>query len=67
MPPPMANKSMGRGSGKDGHPLVSDFIQARETEATLRKQLEEERKRHEAFRQEESCRTARLIQVKEQE
>ena len=35
MPPPTANKSMGRGSGKDGRPLVSDLIQDRETEATL--------------------------------
>ena len=60
MPPPTANKSMGRGSGKDGRPLVSDLIQARETEATLRKQLEEERKRHETFRQEESTTLARL-------
>jgi hypothetical protein len=29
MPPPPANKGMGRGSGKDGRPLVADLIQAR--------------------------------------
>jgi hypothetical protein len=53
---------------------VSDRIQAREaeaasrdTEATLRKELAEERKRHEAFRWEESCRTSRIIDEKELE
>ena len=48
MSPPPANKSMGRGSGKDGRPIVSDLIQAREAEAAeaLRKELAEERKRH---------------------
>ena len=44
MPPP-ANRSLGRVSGKDGRPLVSDLIQAREIEADLRKQLAEERKK----------------------
>ena len=65
---------MGRGSGKDGRPTVSDLIQAREAEAAsrdaevaLRKELAEERKRHEAFRWEESCRTSRIIAEKELE
>ena len=58
MPPPPANKSMGRGSGKDGRPIISDLIQAC---------LAEERKRHEAFRWEESCRTSRIIAEKELE
>ena len=55
MPPPPANKSMGRVSGKDGRPTVSGLIQAREAEeasrdaeAVLRKELAEDRKRHEA-------------------
>jgi len=70
---PSTNKSMGRGSGKD-HPTVSDRIQAREAEAAsrdneaaLRKELAEERKRHEAFPWEESCRTSRIIAEKELE
>ena len=67
MPPPPANKSLGRVSGKDSRPLVSDHIHARENEAALRKQLEEERKNHEAFRWEETCRTARIIEEKELE
>ena len=50
MPPPPANKGMGWGSGQDGRPLVADLIQARETEAASRKELEKERKRHETFR-----------------
>ena len=66
MPPP-ANRSLGRGSGKDGRPLVSEIIQARENEAALRKQLEEERKQHESFRWEETCQTARIIEEKELE
>ena len=48
---------MGRGSGKDGRPLVIDLIKAREaeadlraSEASLRKELAEERKRFEDFR-----------------
>ena len=65
MPPPPENKVLGRGSGKDGCSLVADLIQARETEAASRKQLEEERKKHEAFREEEACRTARIIEEKE--
>ena len=56
MPPPPVNKSLGRGSGKDGRPLVSDLAQARENEAALRKQLEAERQKHDAFRQEETRR-----------
>ena len=51
MPPHAANKRMGRGSDKDGHPTVSDLIQAREVEAAsreaeaaLRKERVEERK-----------------------
>jgi len=67
MPPPPANKSLGRGSCKDGRPLVADLIQARETEAALRKQLEEERKKNEAFREEEKCQTARIVEEKEVE
>jgi hypothetical protein len=58
---------MGRGSGKDGRQLVSDLVQARENEVALRKQLEEERQKHDAFRQEETRQTARLIEEKEQE
>jgi len=57
MPPPLANRSMGRGLGKDGCPLVIDLIKAREaeaelraSEAALRKKLAEERKRFEKFR-----------------
>ena len=68
MPPPPANKSMGRRCGKDGRPTVSDLIQAREAEAVsrdaevaLRKELAEKRQRHEDFRWEESCRTSRII------
>ena len=67
MPPPPANKGLGRGSGKDGRPLVSDLVQARENEAALRKQLEEERKKHAAFRKEETDRTARIIEERELE
>ena len=67
MPPPPANKGLGRGSGKDGRPLVADLIQARETESALRKQHEEESKQHEAFRWEETCRTARIIEEKKLE
>ena len=67
MPPPPLNKSLGWGSGKDGRPLVSDLVQARENEAALRKQLEAERQKHDAFRQEETRRTAKLIEEKEQE
>ena len=50
---------MRRGSGKDGRPLVIDLIKAREAEADLRvskaairKELAEERKRFEDFRDE---------------
>ena len=50
MPPPPVNNSLGRGSGKDGRPLVSDLVQARAKEVALRKQLEEERQKHDAFR-----------------
>ena len=67
MPLPPAKKSMGRGSGKDGRPTVSDLIQvrqaeaaSRDVEAALRKELAEVRKRHEAFRWDESCRTSSL-------
>ena len=74
MPPPPANKSMGRGSGKDGRPTISDIIQAqeaeaasRDAEAALRKELVEENKRHEAFRWEDSCQTSRIIAEKELE
>ena len=58
---------MGRGSGKDGRPLVSDLVQARANEVALRKQLEEERQKHDAFRQDEARRTAKIIEEKEQE
>jgi hypothetical protein len=34
MPPPPTKRSMGRGSGKDGRPLVTDLIKAREAEVT---------------------------------
>ena len=67
MTPPPANKGLGRGSGKDGRPLVSDLVQARENEAALRKQLEKERKKHAAFRTEETDRTARMIEERELE
>jgi len=67
MPPPPANIGLGQGSGKDGRPLVSDLIQARETEAALHKQVEEEREKNEAFREEEKCRTARIIEEMEVE
>ena len=67
MPPPPANKGLRRGSDKDGRPLVADIIQARETEEALRKQLEEKRKQHEAFRWEKSCRASRIIAEKELE
>ena len=49
MLPPPANRSLGRGSGKDARPLVTDLIKAREaeaeaelraSEAALRKELE---------------------------
>ena len=59
------NKNMGRRSGKDGRPLASDLVQARENEVALRKQLEEERQKHDAFRQEETRRTERIIEEKE--
>ena len=36
MSSPPANTSMGRGSGKDVRPTVSDLIQAREAEAASR-------------------------------
>ena len=67
MPPPTASKSLGRGSGKDGRPLVSDLAQARANEALLRQQLTEERQKNDAFRQEETRRTAKIIEEKEQE
>jgi len=55
MPPPLANMSLGRGTGKDGRPTVTDLIKAREAEADLRaselrRELAEERKRFEDFR-----------------
>ena len=57
MPLPPENKGLERGSGKHGRPTVSDLIQAQEAEAvmrdsevSLRKELAEERKRNEAFR-----------------
>jgi hypothetical protein len=67
VPPPTAKKLLGRGSGKAGRPLVSDLAQARANEALLKQQLMEERQKHDAFRQEEARRTARLIEQKEQE
>ena len=67
MPPPAASKSLGRGSGKDGRQLVSDLAQAHANEALLRQQLTEERQKHDAFRQEETRRTAKIIEEKEQE
>ena len=36
MPPPPANRSLGRGSGENGRPLVTDIIKVREAEAELR-------------------------------
>ena len=60
MPPPTVSKSLGRGSGKDGRHLVSDLAQARANEALLRQQLTEERQKHDAFRQEETRRTAKI-------
>jgi hypothetical protein len=67
MPPPPASKSLGRGSGKAGRPRVSDLAQSRANEAQLRQQLTEERQKHDAFRQEEQRRTAKLIEEKEQQ
>ena len=67
MPPPTASKSLGRGSGKDGRPLVSDLAQARANEALLRQQLTEVRQKNDTFRQEETRRTAKIIEEKEQE
>ena len=65
---------MERGSCKDGRPTVSNIIQAREAEASirdfeaaLRKELAEERKPHEAFRREESYRTSLIIAENELE
>ena len=65
---------MGRGSGKDGRPLVIDLIKAREveadlraSEAALRKELAEERKRFEDFRREESLRTMQIVHERELE
>ena len=57
MPPPTASKSLGR--AKAGRPLVSDLAQTRANEALLKQQLTEERQKHDAFRQEESRRTAK--------
>ena len=72
MPPPPANRSMERGSGKDGRPLVIDLIKAREaeadlwaSEAALRKELVEERKRLEDFRRDETLRTTHIVAEKE--
>ena len=68
MPPSPANSSMGRGSGKDGRPLVIDKIKKREaeadlraSEAALRKELAEERKRFEDFRGVETLRTMKIV------
>ena len=59
---------MGRGSGKDGRPLIIDLIKAREAEddiqvyeAALRKELAEERKRFEDFRRDETLRTMQIV------
>jgi len=49
MPPPPANKSLGRETGKDGRPTVTDLSKAREgeilreTEASLLREMAEER------------------------
>ena len=68
MPPPPANRSLGRGSGKDGRPLDIDLIKAREaeaelraSEAALRKELAEERIRFEDFRRDETLRTMQIV------
>ena len=36
IPPPPTNRSLGRGTGKDGRSTVIDLIKAREAEADLR-------------------------------
>jgi hypothetical protein len=63
---------MGPGSGKDSRPHVTDLIKAREaeaelraSEAALRKELAEERKRFEEFRRDETVRTMQIVAEKE--
>ena len=36
MPPPSANRSLGRGTGKAGRPTITDLIRAREVKADFR-------------------------------
>ena len=74
MPPPPANRSLGRGTEKAGRPTVTDLIKAREaeadlrtSEAALRKKLAEERKRFEDFRRDETLRVIQIVAEKELE
>ena len=63
-PMPPANKSLGRGAGKDGRPTVTALIKARVAEAAFRaslsRELAEERKRFEDFRRDETLRKCNL-------
>ena len=74
MPPPPADKSLGRGTGKYGRPTVTDLIKAREAEAdlrasedALRKELAEERKRFEDLCRDENLRTMKIVADKDLE
>ena len=55
-----AGKALGRGSGKDGRPTITDLIREgseaalRVSQAALQKQLTDKRQRYEAIRLEES-------------
>jgi len=63
---------LGLGTGKARRPTVTDLIKAREAEtdlrasdASLRKELAEERKRFEDFRRDETLRTMQIVAVKD--
>ena len=71
MPPPPTNRSLGRGTGKAGRPTVTDQIKARKaeadlraSEAALRKELVEERKRFKDFSRDETLRTMKIAAEK---
>ena len=71
MPPPPLGKRLGRGTGKDGRPTVTDLIKARESEASLRettdalrKELADERAQYAKYTFDESVRSARILAEK---
>jgi len=72
MPPPPPGKLLGRGSGKDGCPTVTDLIKARASEAALREttdslrtELADERAKYAKYTFDESVRSARILAGKE--